>query len=300
MADSDFCSVKCLEAGEPLMATAPRTDVWLALETAGRWGHQALKESDLPDSTKNHIAAFQDAVATTRVVLIKREQPQPSDGIMCYLAVSQADPPRLYQFRLPHIEALEDIDLPRVAAGDSAYADHLMNQPVYLVCTHGKRDPCCATFGLPVYLALKDQVTDVWQCTHLGGHRFAGNLVSLPDGAYYGRLSPQTALAALRDIQQGNIPLEAYRGRGRFEQPVQAAEALVRERLGERRLSALRLLRVDEPEPDSWMVRFEHDSGSISLRIARRPAGYAIHDSCAAEKAVDVVQYHLEEMAQGA
>ena len=56
--------------------------------------------------------------------------------------------------------------------------------PLVLVCTNGRHDPCCATFGRPLARVLREgaQRDDVWECSHIGGDRFAANIVILPEG----------------------------------------------------------------------------------------------------------------------
>ena len=52
---------------------------------------------------------------------------------------------------------------------------------MWLVCTNGKRDACCARDGLPVARALAALRPDeAWECSHLGGHRFAANVALAP------------------------------------------------------------------------------------------------------------------------
>ncbi|MDP9392751.1 MAG: hypothetical protein M3Q27_00150 [Actinomycetota bacterium] len=53
---------------------------------------------------------------------------------------------------------------------------------------------CCAVSGRPLAAALTAAYGDrVWECTHLGGDRFAGNVAVLPHGYLYGRVSPAAA-----------------------------------------------------------------------------------------------------------
>ena len=69
--------------------------------------------------------------------------------------------------------------------------DAARSAPQYFVCTNGQRDLCCARFGLPTYAALRERVGErVWQTTHVGGHRFAPNVLTLPQAALYGRVQP--------------------------------------------------------------------------------------------------------------
>ena len=68
----------------------------------------------------------------------------------------------------------------------------------------------------------------MWECSHLGGHRFAANLVCLPDGLWFGRLSPEDALAAAADYESGRIDLSHLRGNSSLAPAAQAADYFVR------------------------------------------------------------------------
>ena len=109
-----------------------------------------------------------------------------------------------------------------------------VEHPLFLVCTHGKHDPCCARFGRPLYEALRDELAPdwVWQVSHIGGDRFAGNLVCLPEGLYYGRVDRETAGPVLDEHLARRILIPSYRGRSIYTFAVQAAERVVRERTG--------------------------------------------------------------------
>ena len=86
-----------------------------------------------------------------------------------------------------------------------------------LVCTHGTRDACCAVRGRPIVAALARALPDeVWECTHLGGHRFAGTLLSLPDGTCLGRLDPDTAVGAVLAHREGRVDGRYLRGQTRW------------------------------------------------------------------------------------
>jgi hypothetical protein len=127
---------------------------------------------------------------------------------------------------LERYDDLLDVDL--AAAGDPV--DH----PLFLVCTHGKHDRCCAKFGRPLYDAVREQVEDewVWQSSHVGGDRFAGNLVALADGVYYGRVEPAEAWAVVEAALERRVHLPLYRGRSCYGFAAQAAELAVREETG--------------------------------------------------------------------
>jgi len=102
----------------------------------------------------------------------------------------------------------------------------------YLVCTNGARDPCCAIRGASVGLALARAGLNVWECSHLGGHRFAANLLVLPDALCFGYLDAQSAVALAAELEAGRLPLEHLRGRTTLTAAQQAAEILARRELG--------------------------------------------------------------------
>ncbi len=102
----------------------------------------------------------------------------------------------------------------------------------YLVCTNGARDPCCAIRGPTVAQALeRARPGHVYECSHLGGHRFAANVLVLSDGLCFGRLDARTASALADELDAGRLPLDHLRGRTAYEPEQQAAEILVRREL---------------------------------------------------------------------
>jgi hypothetical protein len=62
-----------------------------------------------------------------------------------------------------------------------------------LICTNGKLDQCCATFGRNLISECAkslspEQFTRILECSHLGGHRFAPTGLWLPQNLALGRL----------------------------------------------------------------------------------------------------------------
>jgi hypothetical protein len=78
--------------------------------------------------------------------------------------------------------------------------------------------------------------------SHIGGDRFAGNMLVLPHGLYYGRLDRPSALAVAGAHLSGHLDLDRLRGRSGHPMPVQAAEIALRLELAESRDDALRLV----------------------------------------------------------
>ena len=83
----------------------------------------------------------------------------------------------------------EPAELPTAAARPGDPLPGVPAPPALLVCTHAERDPCCGTDGRALVDALAAAgVPDVWECSHLGGHRFAATALVLPTGYLYGHL----------------------------------------------------------------------------------------------------------------
>jgi hypothetical protein len=118
-----------------------------------------------------------------------------------------------------------DVDVRALAAGDPAGFGTPVTEPLYLVCAHGRRNVCCARFGGPLAQALAARYpSQVWETTHVGGHRFAANLVILPHGLYYGPVDAARAVEAIDAYARGTIVPERYRGRAGQPREVQEIE----------------------------------------------------------------------------
>jgi hypothetical protein len=181
----------------------------------------------------------------------------PAGATRCYLAVATAARRDLYRFDVGAPADLAALDLAGgLAAG--RLERHRSAERLTLVCTNGRRDRCCARFGVPVYHALRAASggDGVWQSTHQGGHRHAASALWLPEGVSWGYLEPGDAvrLAAARD--HGAILLSRYRGRTFHPAPAQAADAALRAVLGVEALDAWAAVEPEELGGGRWAVRF--------------------------------------------
>jgi hypothetical protein len=259
-----FCADVSRADEEPLAATASQVERWLLIEYRGLWAHDAVDGSTLSTQVKGALVAWRKAAPRSRVLLIRRTERRDRAGLLVYRVDSRDGGTWARRLELERHDDLVGLDVDAVGAP----VDH----PLLLVCTHGKHDACCARFGRPLYEAIREQVDEdwAWQCSHVGGDRFAGNLVVLPAGVYLGRVDPANAWAALDELLAGRIPLDAYRGRSCHPFPVQAAERAIREATGLVGLDDLRLL-SSEPAREGWGVRFATASGEEwSVEVERR------------------------------
>jgi len=167
-------------------------------------------------------------------------------------------------------------DLARLAGGDEGWTPHPGR--LLLVCTHGRKDWCCAVRGRPVAAALAAlEPEQVWECSHLGGDRFAASVLSLPSGVLHGRVDVADAPALVAAAREGRVVVDLLRGRSCDAVLVQAADVLVRRERGLDAVDALRPLSAGPVEgaDGTWRVRFaEAGAGELValLREGRAPA----------------------------
>ena len=260
---SPTCADASLAAGEQLAATATEATEWLLVEVRGAWGRDAVADTALEPEVRTALAAFDG-----KVVLVRR--PDRRAGVTLIRATVG---------ELGGIAArLELESLDELLAADPDRGEPVAG-PVVLVCAHGRRDACCARLGVPLYDALVPHLTPdrLWQASHLGGHRFAPNVVALPAGAQLGRIPPERAGEVAALLTEGRIPLDLYRGRTIYAPPVQAAEILVRSVGGYDGVGDLRL-RGQEAD----LVTFATPSGELTVRVEQRP-GPSVPQSCGAD-----------------
>ena len=138
----------------------------------------------------------------------------------------------------------------------------------YFVCTNGQRDLCCARYGLPAYAELRALAGNrTWQTTHLGGHRFAPNVLVLPQGAIYGRVFPEEVADFVETIETGALSRNHLRGRSAYSPEAQVAEALLD---GAGRLRSV----------DGGTVTFETRNGIAAVDIQPAETPLEIIASC--------------------
>lgn len=255
-----FCSDISRENDEPLGATASRIDRWLLVEYRGLWSSKALVGSGLSDQVKARLRELRAAQPNTRLLLIRRPDRRHHASLAVYVADSREGEERLAHLEIGHHEELRGLD-PWTAATE-------VDGALFLACTHGKHDACCARYGRPLFEALSEQLDPkwAWQCTHVGGDRFAGNAVCLPHGLYYGRVGRDDVPALVDEHLAGRISLGHYRGRSCWPFAVQAAERRIRAEEGLTALDDLSLEGVEE-NGDRWTVAFGTPLGRREVEV---------------------------------
>jgi hypothetical protein len=253
------CSDGARERHDPMYATAPPTARFLLVEVPGPWGRSAPSDSRLDHYASGRLADRAGA-AGVRILLVRRPgrhaQPQPDAPRSWALVDTRRRTVGWGVWRHEHQLLEVDLAVPfRAPSGPSVAGP----QQLALVCTQGRHDLCCAVRGRPVALELARAAPswDVWECSHVGGDRFAANLLLLPSGEMFGGLDPVSAVATLQAFDAGLVDLPHHRGRVGRTAVVQAAIHHVAVAAGVPQWDALRVVHCEGDEP-RWTV---HVSG---------------------------------------
>lgn len=254
-----------------MVGTASRVRRWLIIEQPGPWGREALHESYIDGSVAAAIDASAQA-AGARVLLVRQVGADRSTPRSAFLVRSDRAHRWIKRLRFSDPADLVDLDLGVLHSDDPPGIGEPGPANLPLVCTNGKHDPCCADFGRPVVRALRGAGVEVWESSHVGGDRFAANLVCLPTGVYFGRVAPEDAERILQDHGEGLLDLDAYRGRSCYPPLMQAGEIFARRELGERRLDALRFASTSQQGSEASVVLIHADGREVRVRVLRERA----------------------------
>lgn len=270
---SDRCAELSLAAGEVLAATAVTAERWLLVEVPGSWPRDVGAEGALPDAAQEAVSTWLSKSPGTRVQFVRRPGRVARRGLAFVIRAEESR----HQVRRIELERLEDLaTLDIDAAGTSIEAS------LVLVCGHGSRDRCCALRGTAVFGALAERLgeEELWISSHLGGHRFAANVLVLPAGLQLGRVEPREAPFVVARALGGKIELERYRGRTCYAPSVQAAEHAVRTAAGLDGVDDLRLAGANGEQ-----VRFRSCDHTEWVAVVEEVDGPAVPASCGAEAA---------------
>lgn len=238
---SEWCSYQ--SGDEQLPGTAAQQRYWVLLEHPGAWSHDILDGHAFGAELTDQLRAHLDRAAA-RLLLIRRpgRDGQHIQRRRVYFVDSA---PEQRSIRTVDVETAADLlrlDLHTGRSVDATLpAPRQMAGPVVLVCTHGKRDQCCAVRGRPVAaqlsaeldaeLAATDPQSRVWETSHTGGHRFAPAMVLMGAGLTYGSVTTDHYRDAVRAVLRSEVALRGYRGRSAYSPTEQVAEIAVRRHL---------------------------------------------------------------------
>lgn len=248
-----------------MLGTAFPASRLLLVEQPGPWGPQGLRQSRFDP----RVAAELERSAArlgVRVQTVRRPGRTERGLLRRWMLVDTRDGSE--SVRCGRFDA--DAELLSLPLDGSA--GEVDDEPLYLVCAHSKHDTCCALRGRPVAAAIGALRPDrVWESSHLGGDRFAANVLVLPAGLLYGRVLPFAAEEFVAAAEADEVIGALLRGRIGIPSTAQAALAFAYEHLALRARSALRLLSASDVVDGIATVRLggRHGRFDVTVRVER-------------------------------
>ncbi len=270
------CSVAARGRADALAGTALPTDRFLLVEDPGPWGPAPHPVGTLPGPVAEHVHE-QARVLSARLLLIRRTGRRAAGDTTRTWACVDTTRAQVRTGTVGHPDAFADVDFATGGRRD--------DEPWYLVCTQGRHDVCCAVYGRPVVQALaRLSPARTWECTHVGGDRFAANVLLMPTGLVYGHVDAASVPGLVSAYERGRVVPALLRGRCGTVPAAQVAEHHARALLADDRLDAFAPVRVTHAGHDRWQVDLVHQPGGERLRalLVERHEDVAIGLTCAA------------------
>jgi len=250
-----FCSDLARSENDQLFGTVKQIRLFIALEYWPSWNSKAVQSDLLPVEVRQFLSGIKQQFPQSRILLIRQRESKDRKP-SCFIAIPDGPNSVVYRQQLDCYEDVLSLPFLELAAGKAALPR--LDAPMFLVCNHGKHDKCCAKYGGPVLTGNSSE--HLWESSHLGGCRFAANMLCLPSGLVFGRVTPEDGARVIREHEAGLLDLSNFRGRANYSKPAQAAEYFVRREFAIRGIDQLTLRTQTQQNETSWTTVFENES----------------------------------------
>jgi hypothetical protein len=259
---NDYCSLNSSHLQEDIFATASYFTKLLLVEYNFPWSEDPFTSNLLPQEINDYLLHFKKASRSNRVLFIKNKQ-KANLQINIFAINNLWEQPYTNHFIFTdHKELLNFSE----AALFSKTHENKFPELIYLVCTNGKKDKCCSKFGVPVFKQLSQLAANVWECTHVGGDRFAPNVLTLPYCIFYGSLSIEDLHTMVKLTNEQKIFLNKYRGRSCNSLIEQAAEYYLMKQLNNLNIFDYEIVNSAQTSPGYFEVEFRNTkTGALKL-----------------------------------
>jgi hypothetical protein len=214
---SSVASCSGLSQDVPLIGTASVQTTYVVVDCPKPWAAKIQASSAFP----------------RREALERAHALQLSFGLLGRVGVGSRPALTVYRYLTGRVTevtlALEDPELgdKLVAALTDTLSSGSEARPALLVCTHGSRDRCCGTLGVPLLKAVRETSSprEVVEVSHLGGHRFAPTCLAIPEWRVFGRVAPSRVVELLESLEAGDsAQLKWLRGHSALDPASQVLE----------------------------------------------------------------------------
>jgi len=203
-----LCSTDSLDKNEALAGTAAaEIHTWILIETNKAFPRKiVVGELELPEPLKSELTTV-SMLPGHKCLLIRR--PKGNQNRIFWIHNNRTK------------VAVQDSQLSLPTESNAAWTSY--EKPFLLVCTNGTRDRCCGTLGGMVFAKMHRHRPElVWQCSHLGGHRFAPTVLTMPNGMLYGRVPLERCEELIFCLEEGRLWGQQFqRGDTSLSKPLQ-------------------------------------------------------------------------------
>ncbi len=299
MTSTPLCATSARERDDPMVGTAAPARSWLLVEHPGPWLPDALGGIGLEPDVLRAIRARVRGDGW-RVLLVRRpggrRDATATDRGWWVLRGPRADAPD--GGLVASGRWTDPGDLLAATAVDEGAPARVPDDatPRWLVCAHGRHDTCCAVRGRPVAAALAARWPGgTWECSHLGGDRFAANLLVVPDGTVYGAVDDADPVHLAEEHLAGRVDHERLRGWSHLHPWEQAAAVHVHREVGPLASAAVTVALVEHVVGSrSWRVHL--DVAGVGRRVldVRSHAAEPALLTCRAASPAAAVRYVVD------
>lgn len=239
-----------------MFGTASNVVYWLLLEYTQPWTEKVIKNNNLPSNINQYLIELLNYIPNSRILFIKKHNQQPNP-IHLFIVTCQNQSSYVTSFHINSYNELISLDLINKISKPDRQNYNNRPEKLFLVCTDGKHDRCCAKYGYTIYNKLNYLVGEqAWQCTHVGGDRFAANLVCFPHAIYYGHVEAPELEEIVHLHKSNAIYLQKFRGRACFNRYAQIGEYFTRKMSGLINICELIFFDQKQIGENTWQIKF--------------------------------------------
>ena len=262
---------------EPLPGTAKPGSVYVLFEWPEAWPRDVMGDAALGEELTAKLAPKLEAHDAT-LLLIRhptREGRNISDHHLYLVFADEA------VTEVKHVDSPDEL-LELDLSGPGRNGAERRERPLLLICTHAKRDRCCAAKGRPMVNELHARHPFgpgndmVWETSHIKGHRFAPTMLLMPWAYSFGRMNVEATDAMLTDASEGLYFVPGNRGRGTLGPVEQVAELAVAAEVPGARYGQFD---VDASDDGSALVTDTASGQVYEVQLEQRPVSGVV-DSC--------------------
>lgn len=262
---------------EPLPGTAKPGSVYVLFEWPEAWPRDVMGDAALGEELTAKLAPMLEEHDAT-LLLIRHPTREGRNITDHHLYLVFADEAVTEVKHIDSPEELLELDL----SGPGRNGAERRERPLLLICTHAKRDRCCAVKGRPLLNELHARHPFgpgndvVWETSHIKGHRFAPTMLLMPWAYSFGRMNIEATDAMLADASAGRYFVPGNRGRGTLGPAEQVAELAAAAEVSGARYGQFEVAAFDG---GSVLVTDTAAGQAYEVQLEQRPVSGVV-DSC--------------------